>query len=201
MSESTTHPRTGNTIRSPRIVAKRQHVRDRILATSGRLFAERGPAATSVKEILAEAEISRRTFYGFFASKYELVASLINPLLEEGAELLTAVANQPPARAVPGIVDCYLQLWASHREALSVIALLSPDVMPYIDEQHRRFGATLKRVLKSAEQAGMLRNDSAQLTFRVITKTAVPLLKIYADEPDGEQQYRAAMLALLGNDD
>ena len=48
-----------------------------------------------------------------------------------------------------------------------------------------------------AERAGLLRNNDAAYSFRVISRTAVPLLKIYADHPNGSALYRDAMLALL----
>ena len=198
MSESTEHPRTGAAIRSPRIVAKRKNVRDRILVTGGRLLAERGLAQVSVEDILAEAKVSRRTFYGYFANKYELVASIINPALAEGTRILAEAARQSPERLLPGIVDCYLSLWESQRDALSAIASLEPGVMPYVESDHRKFGAALKQLLALAEKAGVLRNNDANYTFRIITRTAVPLLKIYADHPEGQSLYREAMLALLG---
>jgi hypothetical protein len=84
------------------------------------------------------------------------------------------------------------------RDALSVIALLKPEVMPYIESGHRKFGAALKKLLKLAEKSGTLRNNDAQYTFSIITRTAVPLLKIYADHPERGSLYRKAILALLG---
>jgi len=201
MSESTEHPRTGAAIRSPLIVAKRRNVRDRILDTGGRLFAARGLAQVSVEDILAEAKVSRRTFYGYFANKYELVASIINPALAEGTTILTEAERQSPECLLPGIVDCYLRLWASHRDALSAIASLEPGVMPYVESDHRKFGAMMKQLLALAEKAGALRNNDAAYTFKIITRTAVPLLKIYADHPEGQSLYREAMLVLLGKGD
>jgi hypothetical protein len=37
----------------------------------------------------------------------------------------------------------------------------------------------------------------ATCSFRIISRTAVPLLKIYADHPNGSALYHDAMLALL----
>lgn len=198
VKESVTHPRTGTTIRSPRIVAKREHVREQLVAAGGRLFAAHGLVQVSVEDILAEAEISRRTFYSYFANKFELVAGLINPALAAGADMLVAVRAQPAEQVLPGIVDCYRQLWDKHSDALTVISSLDPVVMPYIEQGHRQFGAALKAVLEVAETTGQLRNDDALRTFKIISRTAVPLLKIYADHPDGDRLYREAMLALLG---
>ena len=198
MTGSVAHPRTGEAIRSRRIVEKRETVRDRLVTTGCHLFAERGLANVSVEDILVEVKISRRTFYGYFANKYELAASIINSALEDGSGILADLPKRKPQSLLPGIVNCYLHLWASHSDALSVINSIEPEVLPYIEDGHRKFGTVLKGLLLKAEKAGLLRNDDATYTFRVISRTAVPLLKIYSEHPEGEHLYRDAMLALLG---
>jgi hypothetical protein len=55
----------------------------------------------------------------------------------------------------------------------------------------------LQDVLDMIEAAGLLRNDSAELTSRVIAKTAIPLLRVYKDSDELEHLYRQSMLALL----
>lgn len=52
--------------------------RDVILGAAERLFAERGFAATSVRDIVAEAETSAPSLYHFFGSKEKLLVELIN---------------------------------------------------------------------------------------------------------------------------
>lgn len=178
---------------------KRGQVRGRLLNTGGPLIADRGLARVSVEDILAAAEVSRRTFYGYFANKYELVAGLLNPALDAGAAYLSATPRDPQASTLARVVDCYLYLWQHHSHGLTIIAAADADVMPYIDKAHRRFGTQLKKLLQQAERAGELRNADAAYTFRIITRTAVPLLKIYADHPDGAALYRESMLALLAD--
>jgi len=51
--------------------------REVILAAAERLFAERGFAATSVRDIVGEAETSAPSLYHFFGSKENLVVELI----------------------------------------------------------------------------------------------------------------------------
>jgi AcrR family transcriptional regulator len=52
--------------------------REVILGTAERLFAERGFAATSVRDIVGEAGTSAPSLYHFFGSKENLVIELIN---------------------------------------------------------------------------------------------------------------------------
>ena len=36
-----------------------------------------------VEELIAEADVSRATFYGFFSSEYSLLRAFLNPVFEE----------------------------------------------------------------------------------------------------------------------
>ncbi len=186
---------------SPKIAEKRARIRERLLECAGALFAERGIEPVSVEEIIAAAGISRRTFYSFFANKNELAAGLLTPALEDGARLLNELPDDAAEAALPGLVDAYARLWGTHADALTLISSINADVMPYIEAGHREFGGALKRVLALAEQAGTLRNDDAELSFRVVARTAVPLLKVYAHHPQRQRLYRDSMLALLGRGD
>lgn len=177
-----------------------ERLRKKLLETGGRLIAEQTLAQISVEDILAEVGVSRRTFYRHFANKYELAAAVINPALTEGAQLLGKVSKEDSDQAIPGIVDCYIQLWTAHQIALNIISSIEPEVMPYLEESHREFGTLLKAILASAEKASHLRNNSAEITFRVISRTAVPLLKIYADHPEFERLYKESMITLLSKD-
>ncbi len=71
------------------------------------------------------------------------------------------------------------------------------SILPYIEEAHANFGKAMQSLLERAESGGALRNDRADYTFKVISRTAIPLLKVYQDHPDLEQIYTQSMLALL----
>jgi len=174
-----------------------ERLRQKLLETGGRLIAEQSLAQISVEDILAEVGVSRRTFYRYFENKYELAAHIINPALEGGAQILDEVSHGASQNAVPGIIDCYLNLWESNHTALNIIAAIEPEVMPYLEESHKNFGSALKTVLSIAEDAGSLRNNSVNYSFKVISRTAVPLLKVYAGHPELVRLYRESMTALL----
>jgi len=185
---------------SPALSPRRAKQRRVIQTAATRLVAANGIAAVSVEQILEEAGVSRRTFYGYFSNKYKLIASVVNPALADGTVLLKKVLRKPAAEAVPGIVDCYCELWLCHSEALSLISALDRDVMPYLHDSHISFGEALKKLLGKAERAKLLRNHSGDMSFKVITRTAVPLLKLYGDQPEGLDTFRSSMLALLLKD-
>lgn len=200
MADPVTQPRTGNVIRSAKVASRRGEVRDRLLAAAARQFVDRGIAAVSVEDLLAAAEISRATFYGFCANKTELAAHVLLPVFDSG---LAALANAPlddPHAAADALVNMYLQLWAEHRHALLLTGMVDAALFPYIKTPHEEFGVAIDRVLRVVEAAGLLRNGSARLSYLVLAKTGIPLLRLYASHPDFETIYRASMRALLLDD-
>lgn len=198
MDKAVSQPRTGAVIRSPKVVARRGRIRDALLTAGAHLFAEHGIDAVSVEELIAEAGISRRTFYGFFANKYELVAQLLQPVLESGEQGLTALDAVEPPEIIAGIAAQYLDQWARHRDALQLVGRIDVELLPYIEPGHTRFGRAMRVQLRRAEEAGCLRNDSADYSFKIISRTALPLLRIYADRDDLRVVFTDAMVALLG---
>jgi AcrR family transcriptional regulator len=198
MQRAVTRPRTGNVIRSEKVLRRRSRVHQALLDKGARLFAAKGVEQVSVEELIEAVGISRRTFYGFFANKYELVAGILTPVFEAGVAELATLAEGPADQIVPGIVRAYWTLWREYQAALEIITRLDSAVFPYIEQQHRAFGAALKAALERAEASGRLRNRSADYSFRVLTRTAIPLLKVYRDHPDREALYTESMTALLG---
>jgi len=174
---------------------RRELNKNRLRGVAAKCFAAAGFDGTSVADILSAAGLSRRTFYAYYSNKHELAASIVDAALVSGCERLGGVLHSDDP--IADIVDCYQQLWSDHRHALIMIASLNQETALLVSDNHRRFGALLKAKLQQAEQRQMLRNEDADYSFRVITKTAVPLLKVYADHPDGAQLYRASMLDLL----
>jgi hypothetical protein len=55
----------------------------------------------------------------------------------------------------------------------------------------------MKAAFERAAAGGQLRNACADYSFRVLSRTAVPLLRVYADHPDGERLFAESLTALL----
>ena len=79
----------------PRVAAKRrERMRARLLASAMRLVAQKGPAATSIDDVISAAEVSRGTFYKYFPSPEALVR-----------ELAIAIANELIGMAEPVVLS------------------------------------------------------------------------------------------------
>ena len=80
----------------PRVAAeRRERMRARLLASAMRLVADKGPAATSIDDVISAAEVSRGTFYKYFASPDALVR-----------ELAVEIANELIRMAEPVVQSC-----------------------------------------------------------------------------------------------
>lgn len=80
---------------------KRRETRQRIVDAGLRLFAAKGYEASTLDEIAAEADISRRTFFHYFKSKDEILLSLQSGLGETlSAAALTCAPEDDPLAAM-----------------------------------------------------------------------------------------------------
>lgn len=190
-------PRRRGRISRPTVLARRGQLWDALLQAAGRLMAERGVAGVSVEQILVAAGLSRGTFYGYCRNKSELVAAIIEPVFREGTAVLNRIIALPPAEVMPSIASLYLDLWARRRDALLMIPGVDAEAFALLRDAHTAYTDAMQRTLEQAAAGGQLRNGSASYSFRVLTRTAVPLLRVYQDHPDGARLYRDSMLALL----
>lgn len=76
---------------------KKERTRSDIVRIATRMFAIRGFDEVTVDEIAAEAEVSHRTFYRYFATKEELV---LGPLRHGLDDFVTEFAQRPSSESV-----------------------------------------------------------------------------------------------------
>lgn len=168
-----------------------------LLAAGVRQFSERGIQAVSVAELIAEADVSRATFYGLFSSKYNLLESILNPIFDMAVRGFQALGTQPATAALDGLIDVYVELWREHRDGLLLIPGVDLETFPHFRARHEALNEAMLTVLTRAENAGLLRNGSARYSLRVLAKTAIPLLRVYDGHPAGESLFRDALTSLL----
>jgi AcrR family transcriptional regulator len=172
-------------------------MREALLSAGAKQFAARGVATVSVAALIAEADVSRATFYQFFSNKYNLLEDILNPIFDYAIERIHALASESPQRALEGIADVYCTLWREHRDGLLLIPDVDPMSFRRFESRHRALNAALLVVLSAAEAEGLLRNGSAHFSLKVIARTAIPLLRVYDGHPAAERLFRDALLALL----
>ena len=86
-----TKPKSG--VAAPGLRArKRQQTRERLTRAAMTLFLERGFEATTLDDIAAAADVSRRSFFHYFASKEDVVFAWQEEII---TALIAAVATRP----------------------------------------------------------------------------------------------------------
>ena len=153
--------------------AREQELRQRFVDAALALFGERGFDATTVTEIAAAANVSRRTFFRYFGRKEDVVLAWLD---EVGAVLGKRMAERPPdepplvaARAaVLATVDDYR---ARAREALAAVALI--ERTPALRARERQMRAEWERELATQLAGRLGSGKAAARRARVFAAVAV----------------------------
>nr|WP_316398601.1 TetR family transcriptional regulator [Bradyrhizobium sp. 33ap4] len=131
---------------------KRQETRERLTKAAMMLFLERSFEATTLDDIVAAADVSRRTFFHYFASKEDVVLAW----QEDGtAALIAAVAARPATESMlqaaeNAIADMVKQIDPREAVALARLkrdnpALQARDQAKYEGLERELANALLKR--------------------------------------------------------
>jgi AcrR family transcriptional regulator len=95
--------KTGRTVAPPGLrERKRQQTRERLTRAAMALFLDRGFEATTLDDIVAAADISRRSFFHHFASKEDVVFAWHE---ENTAALVAAVAARPAGESLLAVAE------------------------------------------------------------------------------------------------
>lgn len=136
---------------------------DRIVAAGKELFYRYGIKRVTVEEICEKAEISKMTFYKFFANKLELVKYLVNQLFDVAESAFDALitGNLPFAAKVKKIIEIKLD---NMRDMSSefIVELYKGEYAEIIDLMQQRTAATRKKVvdfIQTAIAEGHIRAD------------------------------------------
>jgi AcrR family transcriptional regulator len=105
-------------------------MRARLLASAMRLVAEKGPAATSIDDVISAAEVSRGTFYKYFPSPDALVRELAIEIANEliGMAEPVVLSYEDPAERVSSGIRLVARLAIDHPLAATFLVRLGwPD--------------------------------------------------------------------------
>ena len=165
--------------KSPSLRERRaQLTRDEILGAARRLFAERGYARTSVRDIAKAAGVSAQTVYDSVGSKQALVSSL-NDLIDAEAGI-AAIARAAAESADPGevaatnarITRSILEHCGDIIHALVTGAAAEPELAAVLAEGQRRHVEGAGRVvalLRGLDAPGPIDPDAAVETLAAVT--------------------------------
>jgi AcrR family transcriptional regulator len=110
---------------------RRERMRGRLLTSAMALVAQKGPAAVSIDDVISAADVSRGTFYKYFASPEVLVQELAVNIANELIRLAEPVVQrfEDPAERVSCGMRLVARLARVHPLAASFLVRLGwPDV-------------------------------------------------------------------------
>jgi AcrR family transcriptional regulator len=177
----------------PRVSQERLDARRRqILDAATRCFARNGFHATSMQDVLKEADLSAGAVYRYFSGKEELIAAIVGEVLGEvsGAFERAAAGSPPPPPDVligtvlrrilgrqPSLGDgkeslyprLMIQVWAE--------TVRDPQLAAVLREGFERVRVLWVRVVEGYQDAGMMPADIPALS---VARTLVALVQGFA---------------------
>lgn len=115
-------------------MARPSDTKARIQAVARELFAEQGVRNTSLRQISERLGITKPALYYHFASRDELVGSIVQPLIDD----LAAFAERCAPGDAQQVLDDYFDLMWRHRETI-VMIVRDVSALGYQDLGSRMF--------------------------------------------------------------
>ncbi|MGI9344464.1 MAG: TetR/AcrR family transcriptional regulator [Gammaproteobacteria bacterium] len=182
---------------SPRIRRRQKRTRQAILQAAIDKFAVHGIAGVSIEEIIDAADVSRGTFYKHFKSKEDVLTQILVPMMSWYGKKLEAIDAEDPQQILDQIFDVYIQIW---REAPGAFSLASQESRKYfhlLEESHLPVMTNMRRLFEIIEKHGILRAGTADYAVALLARSAVVVLRVFDQDPDWEQLFRATMRGFL----
>ena len=154
---------------------KRQQTRERLTRAAMALFLERGFEATTLDDIAAAADISRRSFFHYFASKEDVVFAWQE---ESTAALIPAVAARPAhesmlTAAENAIAAMVKQLEPGEAVAIARLKRDNPALQARDQVKHEKLERALAEAL--GKRAG---HKAEKLQARLVAMIATGAMRI-----------------------
>jgi AcrR family transcriptional regulator len=176
-------------------------MRARLLASAMKLVAEKGPAATSIDDVIAAAEVSRGTFYKYFPSPDALVRELAVAIANEliGMAEPVVLSYTDPAERVSSGMRLVARLAIDHPLAATFLVRLGwPDARgPSMQFDF------VKRDLSAGIRQGRFTRMPISLALNIVTGAVLGATQCLLEpgcESDFAEQSAAAALRGLGLD-
>jgi AcrR family transcriptional regulator len=163
---------------------KRRQTRERISQAAMTLFLDRGFEATTIDDIAAAADVSKRGFFDYFPTKEDVVSAWQD---EFGDALAAAVAARPAREPLTKVIEEALIstiLAAVNPQSLAIGQLI--HTTPALRARDHLKYAKLEQTLADA-LAARAKEKSDQLRVRLLAMIAIGALRIAGQVWDPDQ--------------
>jgi AcrR family transcriptional regulator len=148
--------------------------REGILEAAARIFGEKGFHATSMNDIALAVNLQKASLYYHFASKQEILISILDyalDLINEHLELVLAQPLSPPEKLRQAMVS-YLQTITENRNLSAVLLLelraLDPELKARHASRREKFERLWRDLIVEGKQAGVFDSIDPSMTGRAI---------------------------------
>jgi TetR/AcrR family transcriptional regulator len=146
-----------------------EDVRERIVGSALRCFAEKGYAGTSLREIAEAARTTKPMIYYYFKSKEGLYSSTLGDLLQQFADSIDQATHpeDDPIEKLRSFCDTYLRYFQSQEPHIAFVVRevfgLGVDIMSEFGRNlDERIRSRLKRILEEGAHHGIFRGDDVE---------------------------------------
>jgi AcrR family transcriptional regulator len=182
--------------------------RERLLETATELFAEKGYAATSVREIVERAGVSKPVLYYYFKSKDGLFYAILDWAAEVQQGILEEIF-EAPGTVQDRFVFLYRRIQEGIREYQSLYIMIHglifgpPQGVPEYDfaSYQRRMLKAVKRIYSDGVSSGEIRHsDPDEVAFLVLALLDFSLNMdvVLPEMADSQRPERLLKLAFQG---
>ena len=183
----------------------RGEARERIVAAATELFGRQGYEATTTRQIVEAAQVTKGALYHWFSSKEELLTSIYRELLAEQTTRLQSIlaADDPAdARLHRAVTDLFAHM-DDHSEPLTVWArsmhLVAGEHAAAVREERRRYQHLFQDLVEEGQKAGVFRGDvAASVVTNTFLSSVVQIHRwFHAEGPLTRRELGSQMVALF----
>jgi AcrR family transcriptional regulator len=182
---------------SPRVLRRQERTRQSIITAATEQFAQKSYATVSVEQIIEAADISRGTFYKLFKDKAEVLAEILQPLMQLYGSQLATIDSADPWEIIDRMIDVYIRIWRDAPTAFSLSQKDSTGIFHLIEKSHRPAMTHMYRLFKIVESHNILRAERAEEAMALMARSAVIVLRVYDGQPEWERLFAESMRGLL----
>ena len=184
------------------------NTREKVLETATDLFAEKGYAGTSVREIVAKVGVSKPVLYYYFQSK----EGLFYAILEWAADVQRSILDEifeASGTVLDRFIFLYRKIYEGIQQHQSLYKMIHsliygpPQGAPEYDyaSYHRHMFNAVKRIYAEGLATGEIRKaDAKEVAFLVLSLLdfCLNMDKVQPDQADPQRPERLLRLAFQG---
>ncbi len=167
---------------------RKREIRARIEEAAYELFKAQGIEETSIEQICQQADVARRTFYGYFPNKHALLGGLgVSRLYSQmGPMLRVLMADQDTTRdRLEAMIDYIESNFASYQDIDRQLILSAPSTFANRPEEQKALGdssiAAFARLIKAGKAMGDVNEEfSAEILATIVVGTLNTLTTSWA---------------------